>query len=190
MNQAASEVKKSEPDEELFASSSPVYVSPSSPVSSPTSPSFFSFDTSRQQREWRKSLTKVEKEIETLQATLETKSREVAELKRKLGITKIDELKEGVRHGYQSLKESEPVIRTNAALKTVGDFASRKFSDLRNSTAIKSVGEKFDEAYTSVRRKISSTKSEGEDAESSRNTASAPPLPEDEDKAFGEKVPL
>jgi len=50
----------------------------------------------------------VEKEIETLQATLETKSREVAELKRKLGITKIDELKEGVRHGYQSLKESEP----------------------------------------------------------------------------------
>jgi len=41
-----------------------------------------------------------------------------------------------------------------------------------------------------LQRKISSTKSEGEDAESSRNTASAPPLPEDEDKAFGEKVPL
>lgn len=41
-----------------------------------------------------------------------------------------------------------------------------------------------------LQRRISSAKSEGEDAEPSRNSASAPPL-EDEDRVgFGEKVPL
>lgn len=174
--------KSSETDDGLFASSSPVYVSPSSPVgSSPPSPSFFSVDKSRQEREWRKSLAILEKEIEAMQATLAIKSREASELRRRIGITKFDELREGVLHGYQSLKESEPVVKTNAALKSVGDFASRKLSDIRNSTAFKSVGEKVDEAYTSVKRKLLPTKSEDETNKAQENTASAPPLEEKED---------
>lgn len=190
MSQQQSELHDSEAGDHLFASTSPVYVSPSSPVGSPTSsPSSFSFDTSRQEMEWRKSLASLEKEIDVLQNTLAVKSREASELRRRLGMTKINELKEGVLHGYQSLKESEPVVKTNAALKSVGDFASRKLSDIRNSTAFKSVGGRVEGAYSSVRRKLSSAKSEGGTSEFEEAPASAPPL-EEQEKDFGEKVPL
>ena len=48
----------------------------------------------------------MEDEIGTLKSVLNAKVNEAAELKRKLGITPIVELKEDFKHGLQAIKES------------------------------------------------------------------------------------
>jgi hypothetical protein len=57
--------------------------------------------------------------------------------------------------GIQSIKESDTVKKTNAALKSFGDFATRKIGDLRNSNTFKSVEEKVGGAYSSVKKRVS-----------------------------------
>jgi hypothetical protein len=104
------------------------------------------------EQEWRSELAKLEEEIATLRSVLDAKVVEASELKRKLGITPLVELKDDFKHGIQVFKESEPVQKTNAAFKSFGAFASRKFGDLRNSNMFKSVEEKVGGAYNSVKQ--------------------------------------
>lgn len=132
-------------------------------------------EKARQEEEWRSELFQLENEMQTLRSVLVAKIEEAERIKRKLGITPLVEFKEDMKHGYQTFKESDPVKKTSAAIKDFGDFASKKLENLRNSDAFKSLEEKVGGAYTSVKKQISSSKSE--DNEHSETESAKPAEP-------------
>jgi len=126
----------------------------------------------RMSEEWKQDLAKLEDEITTLRSVLSAKVRSAAELKRKLGITPMTEMKKDVKQGIQNIKETEAYKKTNeqlsklnetittstayqktnATFKSIGAWSSRKFGDLRNSNTFKSFEEKVGSTYTSVKQ--------------------------------------
>ncbi|XP_023812779.1 tumor protein D54 isoform X1 [Oryzias latipes] len=108
--------------------------------------------------ELRSELTKVEEEINTLRQVLSAKERHASELKRKLGLTPLDELRHNLTKGWQDVQTSNAYLtasatlddiahseaykktqetlsqagqKTSAALSTVGTAISRKLGDMR-----------------------------------------------------------
>uniref|UniRef100_A0A803TX74 TPD52 like 2 n=1 Tax=Anolis carolinensis TaxID=28377 RepID=A0A803TX74_ANOCA len=90
---------------------------------------------------WR-APAKVEEEIGTLRQVLAAKERHCGELKRKLGLTPLDGLKQNlskswhdvqVSNAYKKTQEtlSQAGQKTSAALSNVGSVISRKLGDMR-----------------------------------------------------------
>ncbi|KYO30098.1 tumor protein D54 isoform X8 [Alligator mississippiensis] len=105
--------------------------------------------TPAEEEELRTELAKVEEEIGTLRQVLAAKERHCGELKRKLGLTPFDGLKQNlskswhdvqVSTAYKKTQEtlSQAGQKTSAALSNVGSAISRKFGDMRNSATFKS----------------------------------------------------
>ena len=55
----------------------------------------------------------LEKEMQTLRKVLQAKCAEASELKYKLGISPMNDLKEDVKHGFQVIQESEAYVSQN-----------------------------------------------------------------------------
>lgn len=123
----------------------------------------------KQDEAWRTELAKLEEEIHTLKAVLNTKLRESSDLKCKLGITPIVELKQDLQHSISTIKESEPYLKTNAAFKSFGAFASKKLGDFRNSTVFKSVEDRVGGAYSSIKNQLSRSQSSNGSEEAQHN---------------------
>ncbi|XP_020837300.1 tumor protein D54 isoform X10 [Phascolarctos cinereus] len=98
--------------------------------------------TEAEEEELRSELTKVEEEIVTLRQVLAAKERHCGELKRKLGLTPLDGLKQNlskswhdvqVSNAYKKTQEtlSQAGQKTSAALSNVGSAISRKLGDMR-----------------------------------------------------------
>ncbi|XP_064023433.1 tumor protein D54 isoform X7 [Pogoniulus pusillus] len=98
--------------------------------------------TLAEEEELRSELAKVEEEIGTLRQVLAAKERHCGELKRKLGLTPLDGLKQNlskswhdvqVSNAYKKTQEtlSQAGQKTSAALSNVGSVISRKFGDMR-----------------------------------------------------------
>ncbi|KAM3858487.1 tumor protein D52 [Diretmus argenteus] len=108
-------------------------VSPSSPV--PTM-------TEEEREELQGELVKVEDEIQTLSQVLAAKEKQLVDIKRKLGITPLNELKQNITKSWQEVTTSTAYKRTSetltqasqratAAFSTVGSAISRKLEDVR-----------------------------------------------------------
>uniref|UniRef100_A0A3P9K4P7 Tpd52 like 2b n=2 Tax=Oryzias latipes TaxID=8090 RepID=A0A3P9K4P7_ORYLA len=116
--------------------------------------------------ELRSELTKVEEEINTLRQVLSAKERHASELKRKLGLTPLDELRHNLTKGWQDVQTSNAYLtasatlddiahseaykktqetlsqagqKTSAALSTVGTAISRKLGDMSNYSIRQSI---------------------------------------------------
>ncbi|KAM3839394.1 tumor protein D54 isoform 4-T4 [Vipera latastei] len=100
--------------------------------------------TEAEEEELRSELIKVEEEIGTLRQVLAAKERHCGELKRKLGLTPLDDLKQNlskswhdvqVSNAYKKTQETlyQAGQKTSAALSNVGSAISRKLGDMRNS---------------------------------------------------------
>ncbi|EAW75197.1 TPD52 like 2 [Homo sapiens] len=98
--------------------------------------------TEAEEEELRAELTKVEEEIVTLRQVLAAKERHCGELKRRLGLSTLGELKQNlsrswhdvqVSSAYKKTQEtlSQAGQKTSAALSTVGSAISRKLGDMR-----------------------------------------------------------
>ncbi|XP_060627893.1 tumor protein D54 isoform X7 [Anolis sagrei] len=98
--------------------------------------------TEAEEEELRSELAKVEEEIGTLRQVLAAKERHCGELKRKLGLTPLDGLKQNlskswhdvqVSNAYKKTQEtlSQAGQKTSAALSNVGSVISRKLGDMR-----------------------------------------------------------
>ncbi|XP_027553068.1 tumor protein D54 isoform X16 [Neopelma chrysocephalum] len=94
-----------------------------------------------EEEELRSELAKVEEEIGTLRQVLAAKERHCGELKRKLGLTPLDGLKQNlskswhdvqVSNAYKKTQEtlSQAGQKTSAALSNVGSVISRKLGDM------------------------------------------------------------
>ncbi|XP_032356085.1 tpd52 like 2b isoform X20 [Etheostoma spectabile] len=109
--------------------------------------------TEEEAEELRTELTKVEEEINTLRQVLSAKERHATELKRKLGLSPLNELKQNLSKSWQDVQTSNAYKKTqetlsqagqktSAALTTVGTVISKRLGDMRNSATFKSFEDK------------------------------------------------
>ncbi|XP_048354129.1 tumor protein D54 isoform X4 [Sphaerodactylus townsendi] len=107
----------------------------------PRSPSYNGL-TEAEEEELRAELVKVEEEIGTLRQVLAAKERHCGELKRKLGLTPLDGLKQNLSKSWQDVqgsnayKKTQETLsqagqKTSAALSNMGSVISRKLGDMR-----------------------------------------------------------
>ncbi|XP_047219269.1 tpd52 like 2b isoform X4 [Girardinichthys multiradiatus] len=114
--------------------------------------------TEEEAEELRIELTKVEEEINTLRQVLSAKERHSSELKRKLGLNPLNELKQNITKSWQDVQTSQAYLsasatlddiahseaykktqetlseaghKTTAALSTLGTAISRRLGDMR-----------------------------------------------------------
>nr|XP_046190700.1 tumor protein D54-like isoform X22 [Oncorhynchus gorbuscha] len=109
--------------------------------------------TEEEAEELYSDLAKVEEEINTLRQVLLAKEKHSAELKRKLGLSPLNELKQNLTKGWQDVQTSNAYKKTSetlsvagqkttAAFSTMGTVLSRKLGDMRNSPTFKSFEDK------------------------------------------------
>ncbi|XP_074145010.1 tumor protein D54 isoform X18 [Sminthopsis crassicaudata] len=126
--------------------------------------------TEAEEEELRSELTKVEEEIVTLRQVLAAKERHCGELKRKLGLTPLDGLKQNlskswhdvqVSNAYKKTQEtlSQAGQKTSAALSNVSSAISRKLGDMRNSATFKS----FEDRVGTIKSKVVGGRENGSD---------------------------
>ncbi|XP_051014296.1 tumor protein D52 isoform X3 [Acomys russatus] len=158
-----------------------------------------------EQDELRRELAKVEEEIQTLSQVLAAKEKHLAEIKRKLGITSLQEFKQNIAKGWQDVtatsaykKTSETLTqagqKASAAFSSVGSVITKKLEDvnirsiqhsismpaMRNSPTFKS----FEEKVENLKSKVGGTKPAGGDfgevlnstANATSATSTEPPL--------------
>uniref|UniRef100_G3NGP6 Tumor protein D52 n=1 Tax=Gasterosteus aculeatus aculeatus TaxID=481459 RepID=G3NGP6_GASAC len=125
--------------------------------------------TQEEQQELQEKLVKVEDEILTLSQVLAAKEKQLADIKRKLGITPLNELKQNFTKTWQEVTTSTAYRRTSetlsqaslkatAAFSNVGSAITRKLEDVRNAQTFKS----FEEKVETLKTKMSPTPSTGD----------------------------
>ncbi|KAM6929465.1 tpd52 like 2b isoform 4-T4 [Lycodopsis pacificus] len=141
--------------------------------------------TEEEAEELRTELTKVEEEINTLRQVLSAKERHAAELKRKLGFSPLNELRQNFTKGWQDVQTSNAYLsasatlddisrseaykktqetlsqagqKTSAALTTVGTVLSKRLGDMRNSATFKS----FEDRMGNLKYKVVGPRDNGE----------------------------
>ncbi|XP_054564207.1 tumor protein D52 isoform X5 [Eptesicus fuscus] len=115
-----------------------------------------------EQEELRSELAKVEEEIQTLSQVLAAKEKHLAEIKRKLGISSLQELRQNIAKGWQDVtatpaykKTSETLSqagqKASAAFASVGSVITKKLEDVKNSPTFKSFEEKVENLKGSLK---------------------------------------
>ncbi|XP_036840872.1 tumor protein D53 homolog isoform X4 [Oncorhynchus mykiss] len=128
--------------------------------------------TDEEREEILSELTKLEEDISTLRQVLASKEKHHSELKAKLGITPLIELKQNFNRSWYDMqtstaykKTSETLStagqKTSAAFTTLGTAISRKFGDMRsnslgNSPSFKSFEEKVECTVSNKKTKVGS----------------------------------
>ncbi|XP_051526845.1 tumor protein D52-like isoform X2 [Myxocyprinus asiaticus] len=153
--------------------------------------------TEEEQAELYSELVKVEDEIQTLSQVLAAKEKQVVEIKRKLGITPLNELKQNLSKSWHEVTTSTAYKKTSETLSQVGQKAttafssvgsaiSRKLEDvsirsiqhsasmplMRNKPTFKS----FEEKVETLKTKISPTPSTGDNEADSNPTPDTEPV--------------
>ncbi|KAJ3589877.1 hypothetical protein NHX12_010718 [Muraenolepis orangiensis] len=132
-------------------------------------------------------LIKVEEEISTLRQVLSAKEKHAAELKRKLGLSPLNELRQNFTKGWQDVQMSNAYLsasatlddisrseaykktqetlsqagsKTSAAFSTMSTALSRRLGDMRNSPTFRS----FENQVGSLKHKVVGAKGNGEAA--------------------------
>lgn len=148
--------------------------------------------TEEEQEELRRELAKVEEEIQTLSQVLAAKEKHLAEIKRKLGISSLQEFKQNIAKGWQDVtatnaykKTSETLSqagqKASAAFSSVGSVITKKLEDVKNSPTFKS----FEEKVENLKSKVGGAKPAGGDfgevlnsTANAANTTTTEPPPE------------
>ncbi|KAL7381952.1 hypothetical protein ABVT39_013981 [Epinephelus coioides] len=141
--------------------------------------------TEEERQELQEELVKVEDEILTLSQVLAAKEKQLADIKRKLGITPLNELKQNITKTWQDVTTSNAYRRTSetlsqaslkasAAFSNVGSAITRKLEDVRNAPTFKS----FEEKVETFKTKISPSASTSNQDSSSSTTESLLSPPE------------
>nr|XP_046230006.1 tumor protein D53 isoform X3 [Scatophagus argus] len=159
--------------------------------------------TEEEREEIQQELVKLEEEINTLKQVLLSKEKQHADLKQKLGITPLSELRNNFSKGWHDMqtstaykKTSETLStagqRTSAAFSTLGSTISRKFGDvsysirhsmsmptMRNSPSFKSFEEKVENTVSTIKTKVGTSETRGsfEEVLSSAANASSQDTP-------------
>ncbi|XP_034436821.1 tumor protein D53 isoform X6 [Hippoglossus hippoglossus] len=146
--------------------------------------------TEEEREEAQQELAKLEEEINTLRQVLSSKEKQHAELKQKLGISPLSELRTNFSRGWQDMQSSTAYRKTSETLSTAGQKTSAAFStfgttitkklgDMRNSPSFKSFEEKVESTVSTIKTKVGGTGAGGsfEEVLSSAANASSQDTP-------------
>ncbi|XP_073075654.1 tumor protein D53 isoform X3 [Manis javanica] len=129
----------------------------------------FSSTLSEEEKEELKAeLVQLEDEITTLRQVLSAKERHLVEIKQKLGMNLMNELKQNFSKSWHDMQTTTAYKKTHetlshagqkatAAFSNVGTAISRKFGDMRNSPTFKSFEERVETTVTSLKTKVGGT---------------------------------
>ncbi|XP_052582637.1 tumor protein D54 isoform X7 [Peromyscus californicus insignis] len=141
--------------------------------------------TEVEEEELRAELVKVEEEIVTLRQVLAAKERHCGELKRRLGLSTLGELKQNLSRSWHDVqvstayKKTQETLsqagqKTSAALSTMSSAISRKLGDMRNSATFKS----FEDRVGTIKSKVVGSRENGIDNLPSSPGSGDQPLPD------------
>ncbi|XP_071224635.1 tumor protein D52-like isoform X3 [Salvelinus alpinus] len=147
--------------------------------------------TEEEQEELRDELLKLEDEVVTLSQVLAAKEKQVADIKRKLGITPLNELKQNISKSWQEVTTSTAYKKTSeglsvagqkatAAFTSMGSAISRKFEDVRLQSISNYFGntptfKSFEEKVETLKVKMSPTASQDDFGDVLTSTATSDP---------------
>ncbi|XP_007547816.1 PREDICTED: tumor protein D52 isoform X2 [Poecilia mexicana] len=141
--------------------------------------------TEEERQELQEELAKVEDEIQTLSQVLAAKEKQLADIKRKLGITPLNELKQNITKTWQEVTTSTAYRRTSetlsqaslkatAAFSNMGSAISKKFEDVRNAPTFKSLEEKVETLKTKITPTTPPSNQDGNVPETTESLISQP----------------
>ncbi|XP_077457057.1 tumor protein D54-like isoform X5 [Stigmatopora argus] len=107
--------------------------------------------TEEEAEELRSELIKVEEEIGTLRQVLSAKERHATELKRKLGLSPLNELKQNLTKSWQDVQTSNAYVSASATL----DDITRSEAYKKTQETLSQAGQKTSAALTNVGSAIS-----------------------------------
>ncbi|XP_026862770.1 tpd52 like 2b isoform X5 [Electrophorus electricus] len=107
--------------------------------------------TEEEAEELRIELTKVEEEIQTLRQVLLAKERHASELKRKLGLSPLSELKQNISKGWQDVQTSNAYLSASATLDDITHSEVYK----KTQETLSQAGQKTSAAFTTMGSAIS-----------------------------------
>ncbi|XP_061550206.1 tumor protein D54-like isoform X4 [Phycodurus eques] len=93
--------------------------------------------TEEEAEELRNEVTKVEEEISTLRQVLAAKERHATELKRKLGLSPLNELKQNLIKSWQDVQTSNAYKKTQETLSQAGQKTSAAFTTMSSAISRK-----------------------------------------------------
>ncbi|XP_043931112.1 tumor protein D53 isoform X1 [Protopterus annectens] len=149
-----------------------------------------SFISDEEREELKTELAKLEDEILTLRQVLAAKEKHLVEIKQKLGVNTLNELKQNFSKGWHDMqtmtayKKTQETLshagqKATAALSNVGSAITKKFGDMRshsisysirhsmsmpamrNSPTFKSFEEKMENTVTTFKTKVGGNNSSG-----------------------------
>ncbi|XP_023652900.1 tumor protein D53 isoform X6 [Paramormyrops kingsleyae] len=137
-----------------------------------------------EREEMQAELAKLEEEIATLKQVLAAKEQHQAELKQKLGVTPLSDLRQNFSRSWHDMQASTAYKRTSEtlstagqktteALSTLGTAISRKLEDVRNSTSFRSFEDKVESTVSNLKSKVGGNSSGGSFEEVLSSTAHA-----------------
>ncbi|XP_067856579.1 tpd52 like 2b isoform X4 [Heptranchias perlo] len=110
------------------------------PVDTPASGDGVGVLSEAETEELKSELTKVEEEIATLRQVLVAKEKHASEIKRKLGLTPFNELKQNLSKSWHDVQASNVYKKTQATLSTAGSKTSNAISSV-GSVLSRTLGE-------------------------------------------------
>ncbi|XP_007666958.1 tumor protein D54 isoform X2 [Ornithorhynchus anatinus] len=128
-------------------------VSPAAPPKTPAPEGL----TEAEEEELRSELTKVEEEIVTLRQVLAAKERHCGELKRKLGLTPLDGLKQNLSKSWHDVQVSNAYVKTSEKLGEWNEKVTQSELYLSASSTLEDWNEKLtqSEAYKKTQETLS-----------------------------------
>ncbi|XP_033263766.1 tumor protein D53 isoform X3 [Orcinus orca] len=133
---------------------------------------FPSMLSEEEKEELKAELVQLEDEITTLRQVLSAKERRLVEVKQKLGMNLMNELKQNFSRSWHDVQTTTAYKKTHetlshagqkatAAFSNVGTAISKKFGDMRNSPTFKSFEERVETTVTSLKTKVGGTNQGG-----------------------------
>ncbi|XP_069829765.1 tumor protein D53 isoform X1 [Dendropsophus ebraccatus] len=121
-----------------------------------------------EKEELKNELVKLEDEIVTLRQVLAAKEKHLAEIKHKLGVSMMNELKQNfsrswhdvqTHSAYKKTQEtlSQAGMKASAAITNVGSAIGKKLGDMRNSPTFKSFEERVESTVSTLKAKVGAT---------------------------------
>ncbi|XP_029361444.1 tpd52 like 2b isoform X2 [Echeneis naucrates] len=111
--------------------------------------------TEEEAEELRIELTKVEEEINTLRQVLSAKERHAAELKRKLGLSPLNELRQNLTKSWQDVQTSNAYVRSSEKLGEWNERVTSSELYKKTQETLSQAGQKTSAALTTVGTAIS-----------------------------------
>ncbi|XP_038605801.1 tumor protein D54 isoform X6 [Tachyglossus aculeatus] len=127
---------------------------PVSPAAPPRTPAPEGL-TEAEEEELRSELTKVEEEIVTLRQVLAAKERHCGELKRKLGLTPLDGLKQNLSKSWHDVQVSNAYVKTSEKLGEWNEKVTQSELYKKTQETLSQAGQKTSAALSNVGSAIS-----------------------------------